>query len=381
MYKKRQWGLAIFSTFWLLTSLVVNSAAGQTSNSVGTAAWFLVIIYAISGNLGAIANIAKLVSILQAVVGIAGTVWLANDPSMQGYFGTPFEFIFAIGIPTVLWIILFYWATAKMDQQKKLGSTTLENKIGSDKKNKAAPTRDDINKDKLTESAYLQNQLENTKSPLENLIEIPEELSSIPQAEASSLYPKAELVVEYSSLAASVWDEVKKESEVYSQKFMQALELDPKCDPRALFESIKNEISSDQNPYDDLDANKFLGMCRSIGNEAEVEFRNVYELLSGTVPAEEIYEKVFEKFDLRSSTAPSKIRHLHSMSTRKDFGATLTALKDVGCKVTDDGFSYGGTLSIFTPYNTLKVIYERDSFYLFALGLVKKLAEHNNVKL
>jgi uncharacterized membrane protein len=95
---------------------------------------FLVIIYAISGNLGAIANIAKLVSILQAVVGIAVTVWLANDPSMQGYFGTPFEFIFAIGIPTVLWIILFYWATAKMDQQKKLGSTTLENKIGSDKK-------------------------------------------------------------------------------------------------------------------------------------------------------------------------------------------------------------------------------------------------------
>jgi hypothetical protein len=188
------------------------------------------------------------------------------------------------------------------------------------------------------------------------------------------------LVVEYSSLAASVWDEVKKESEVYSQKFMQALELDPKCDPRALFESIKNEISSDQNPYDDLDANKFLGMCRSIGEDAEVEFRNVYEILGATMSAGEIYEKVFEKFGL-SPTAPNTIKHLHSMSIKQDFDATVTALKDVGCKITNEFFSYGGTLTIVTPYNSTKVIYGPVPFFLFASDLAKKLAELHNVKL
>lgn len=181
-------------------------------------------------------------------------------------------------------------------------------------------------------------------------------------------------------MAASVWDKVKKESELYSEKFMQGLELDPKCDPRALFENIKIETSLEQKPYEDLEANKFLGMSRSIGKDAEVEFRNAYELLGATMPTEEIYEKVYEKFGL-SPTAPSKIKHLHSMSTKKDFDATVTALKDVGCKITNEGFSYGGTLTIVTPYNSIKVIYGRVTFYLFASDLAKKLAELHNVKI
>ncbi|MFQ3356821.1 MAG: hypothetical protein ACI85H_000789 [Paracoccaceae bacterium] len=47
----------------------------------------------------------------------------------------------------------------------------------------------------------------------------------------------------------------------------------------------------------------------------------------------------------------------------------------MGCKINDEGFSYGGILSIFTPYANLKPVYEMEEFYLVALSLAKKLSD------
>jgi len=117
MHKERYWGLATLSVIWFLAVFLMNASTGTTGMSAATAMWVLVAIYAIAGNISAVASIAKWVSILQITVGIIFFFMLGNNSSLQSYFGSPSEFALSIGIPTVIWISLYFWASEKAARQ------------------------------------------------------------------------------------------------------------------------------------------------------------------------------------------------------------------------------------------------------------------------
>jgi len=52
--KKRYWGLAIFSFFWVFVQTIIASAAGTTMASAVTLLWLFVGVYAVTGNITAI---------------------------------------------------------------------------------------------------------------------------------------------------------------------------------------------------------------------------------------------------------------------------------------------------------------------------------------
>lgn len=117
MQKKRYWGLAVFSIIWMFAIVLLNAAAGRTGTSFTTVLWALVAFYAITGNVSAIASVAKWISILQIVVGTIFFFVLTSNADMQLYFGTPAEFVLGIGIPTFVWIALYFWANGKATSQ------------------------------------------------------------------------------------------------------------------------------------------------------------------------------------------------------------------------------------------------------------------------
>lgn len=111
--KKRYWGLAALATLWVIISIVAGAAVGQTGTSVVTAAWFLVAIYAVTGNISGIFKTAKFVLILQAAVGSVVFFWLLSDTSAQRTLGNPTEFAIGVGISILAWSILYLWSKDK----------------------------------------------------------------------------------------------------------------------------------------------------------------------------------------------------------------------------------------------------------------------------
>lgn len=143
MQKKRYWGLALLSIIWMLTIVLINAEAGRTGASATTALWALVSFYAISGNIGAVTLIAKWVSIFQIVASIIFFFVLKTSPDMQVYFGSPVEFAISIGVPTTVWIALYYWARAKSDPTQSK-TQKLQNSV-------SLPTENyDLSSDKIT---------------------------------------------------------------------------------------------------------------------------------------------------------------------------------------------------------------------------------------
>jgi hypothetical protein len=123
MQKKRYWGLGILSVIWMLVVVFMNAATGKTGTSATTLMWALVAFYAFVGNISAVASIAKFVSILQVVIGTILFFVLIGSPDMQLYFGSPGEFLLSVGIPTIVWVLLFSWAKSESEKSQPVNST------------------------------------------------------------------------------------------------------------------------------------------------------------------------------------------------------------------------------------------------------------------
>jgi predicted anti-sigma-YlaC factor YlaD len=116
MKKKRYWGLAVFAVIWVFAVIIMNAADGRHGVGFVTVLWSIVAYYAIKGNIKGILSTAKVAIAIQIVVGVGFTLWLANDRSAQNLLGDPIIFAISIGIPTLAWVILFFWAKPKFEQ-------------------------------------------------------------------------------------------------------------------------------------------------------------------------------------------------------------------------------------------------------------------------
>lgn len=125
MQKERYWGLALLSIIWVLIVIIFNAISGRTGTSVTTAMWALIAFYAFTGNIRAIASVAKWISILQVVAGTILLFVLINNTDMQLYLGTPADILFSVGISTFFSVVLYYWANGK--ENTLTGDTTNKN--------------------------------------------------------------------------------------------------------------------------------------------------------------------------------------------------------------------------------------------------------------
>jgi branched-chain amino acid transport system permease protein len=116
MKKKRYWGLAVFAVIWVFAVIIMNAADGRHGVGFVTVLWLIVAYYAIKGNIKAIISTAKVAIAIQVVVGVGFTLWLANDRGAQNLLGDPIIFAISIGIPTLAWVVLFFWAKPKSEQ-------------------------------------------------------------------------------------------------------------------------------------------------------------------------------------------------------------------------------------------------------------------------
>lgn len=111
---------------YALATIFLNQAAGRTAPSAITTMWFFVAYYAIMGNIGAVALLAKWVCILQIVIGTIFFFVLQGDSSMQLHLGTPAEFALSIGLPTVVWALVYFWAKGQSASQSYEGTIKSE---------------------------------------------------------------------------------------------------------------------------------------------------------------------------------------------------------------------------------------------------------------
>ncbi|MCL7404904.1 hypothetical protein MWN63_02775 [Paradonghicola geojensis] len=107
---------------------------------------------------------------------------------------------------------------------------------------------------------------------------------------------KALKVIEYSAAAAHSWAEVTAMPKIYQTRFLEALEAEPTIDTGKLAWQLIEEHQKQLRPYDNEDANDALAQARTIGEEAEKEFIEVYDLIGRLDDANFILQKIEAKF-------------------------------------------------------------------------------------
>jgi hypothetical protein len=155
--KQRYWGLATLATLWVFISIIAGAAVGQTGTSAITVLWFLVAIYAVTGNISGIFKTAKFVLILQAAVGSLLWLWLLSDSSVQLTLGTPTEFAVGIGISMAAWGVLYLWA-------KEKNATSTETVVNINK-SVLYPTPDGIEEKEQNDFSIIPGRLNRTYEP------------------------------------------------------------------------------------------------------------------------------------------------------------------------------------------------------------------------
>jgi hypothetical protein len=103
-------------------------------------------------------------------------------------------------------------------------------------------------------------------------------------------------VIEYRADAGSVWDNIQELPEKYHGRFLEDLGKNPKCDVYELEGKILAERKKSLRPFENQLANDILDDMRTIGPEAESEFKEVYEILSDTVCPEDLGKQIEAKF-------------------------------------------------------------------------------------
>ena len=103
-------------------------------------------------------------------------------------------------------------------------------------------------------------------------------------------------VIEYRSEAKRVWDNIQELPEQYHGRFLEALGKNPRSDLNELEANFFDEYRKVLRPYEDDLANDALEDVRTIGPEAEAEFREVFEMLADAVSLEELINQIESKF-------------------------------------------------------------------------------------
>lgn len=122
-------------------------------------------------------------------------------------------------------------------------------------------------------------------------------------------FPNAMLAIEYGSKAQDAWKEIRLLPPTFQHQFLERLEEEPRGDAHALATFLRGEFDKLQRPFGSENANDALADVRTIGSEAEEEFKRVYETLGETIPLGDIVERIEGKFGPTAKTREREQQH------------------------------------------------------------------------
>ena len=282
MHKKRYWDLAVFAVVSFLLFWILNAAGGLQGIGAVTYLWLIVAYYAVSGNIKAILSTTKVAIAIQVVVGAGITLWLANDRDAQNIFGDQSNFVIGVGIPTLVWVFVFFWAESKSDQGKAAQNAIKDSTAATADRSTDArtppplPTGDDNADEGKVTSDQRPDDDDDDDDDTFNVGD----------------FPKALMAIGYRREAEEAWSQAQHLPTAYTRRFLEALDEDPKCDALEALSSVEEEFKKEQRPFDDEAANDALEEVRTISPDAVLEFKNVYETFGDTVPLPEIIQRI-----------------------------------------------------------------------------------------
>ena len=109
-------------------------------------------------------------------------------------------------------------------------------------------------------------------------------------------FPKASVSVEYRNDVAEAWSRIQNLPSELVLEFLTTIESDPKQPVLSLEERIMVKHRQSLSPFDEEELTSHYLELKSISEEAAEEFVKVESILGGTLSAEEIAQKIKNKF-------------------------------------------------------------------------------------
>lgn len=324
--KARYWGKATFSVIFFLIVWLVNAAVAHetgTPAAIGFVSilWLFVATYSITGNVENIITTCKVALSIQALGAI---IVAAALPSPKAY-------LLSLAVPTVAWIIMYFWASASASAATRAQSL-----------NNLSPSQNPTGSVSLSGNLAINSRPELTTEPLS----IPRIQTQPTQegrvVESGSQHSKAMKVIEYSDSASSAWRNVQEMPKVCQMQFLDALEADPAQNAEQLANMIAEALKKRLRPYDDEAVNDALAEARAISPQAEAEFREVYELLGRIEPLDALARKVFAKHRKLTWQEYRKLEYDVLVGRFED---VLAVIQKLGYSYTATKFSSGGFIT------------------------------------
>jgi hypothetical protein len=125
-------------------------------------------------------------------------------------------------------------------------------------------------------------------------------------------YPNALKVIKYDKAAAEQFDRLSKLPEEFSKKFLEAVEVDTRCNTESLANELLEEHRKQIGPYEDEKLNVALAEMREISSEAEQEFGKAVVAIG-----EDGINTEFVCDQIRANTLPLKRIALPNLLTEK----------------------------------------------------------------
>ena len=116
-------------------------------------------------------------------------------------------------------------------------------------------------------------------------------------------FEDAKLAIEYRPEIKSLSQKIKNLPKKFQTRFYELLSEQPKIDADKLETLIRSEYEKWLNPYDSNELNNALNEIRSLGPEAEHDFREVIEKLDTSVNTQKVVSIIKEKYAHSNSMA------------------------------------------------------------------------------
>lgn len=157
-------------------------------------------------------------------------------------------------------------------------------------------------------------------------------------------YPEAHIVIRYDKVAAEQFQRLSELPEEFSDKFLEAVEADPRCDTKSVTDGLIEQHRKQSAPYEDERLNKALAEMREIGPEAEQEFQKAIEVIGedrvdADFVSEQIRTKIKPPENVKDTIYILKERFGDRVKEVEDAISLLEALQ-FSIRSEDDGYDF-----------------------------------------